>query len=307
MKYITDTLDFVLNRRSVITLGKFDGLHRGHEKLINRILEIGRDGYETVIFTFDVSPVVRLKDQAFRTLLTNDERRELASVQGVDCFIECPFVPEIMNMKAEDFIKEILVDQLKAGYLVVGPDFHFGYQRRGNPQMLVEMGTRYGFRVDILDKVMDGEKEISSTYIREEILKGNMEKANELLGYPYFVNGPVIHGRKLGRTIGVPTINQLPEVHKLLPPFGVYASITHIGGKVYQGISNIGVKPTVGEHQAGVETYLFECSEDLYGLDVRVELCRFQRPEYRFESLEALQHQMRQDEQSARKYFKNIR
>lgn len=303
MKYITETIDFRLNRRSVITLGKFDGLHRGHEKLVNRILEIGRDGYETVIFTFDVSPVVRLENADFRTLLTNEERRKLALSRGIECFIECPFVPEIIHMKAENFIKEILVEQLRAACIVVGPDFHFGYERQGNPQMLAELGKRYGYRVEVLDKVMDGGKEISSSYIRDEIARGNLQKANELLGYPYFVEGKVVRGKQIGRTIGIPTINLLPDKHKLLPPYGVYASVTHIGGKIYQGVSNIGVKPTVGQHQPGVETYLFDCSENLYGMDARVELLSFQRPERRFDSLDELRSQLTEDEQAARSYF----
>lgn len=303
MKYITGTLDFTLNKRSVITLGKFDGLHRGHDKLINRILEIGKDGFQTVIFTFDVSPAARLKDPGFRTILTNQERLELARIKQVDCLLECPFVPEIMNMKAEDFIKEVLVNQLKAAYIVVGPDFHFGHGRSGNPQMLAELGKQYHYQVEILDKVLDEEREISSSFIREEILAGNMEKANELLGYPYFIYSKVIHGKKLGRTIGMPTINQIPEAYKLLPPFGVYASKTYVGGQVYESVSNIGVKPTVGDYRPGVETYLFDCDKNLYGLDAKVELYHYQRPEIKFASVLELKKQLQQDQQLARQFF----
>ena len=185
MKYITSSLDFVLNRRSAITLGKFDGLHRGHRKLLNCIKNFGEDGFETVIFTFDVSPVMRLSDPSFKIILTNEERRHVAEREGVECLIECPFVPEIMHMDARDFVREILVNQMKAAYIAVGPDFHFGYKRQGTPELLAEMGRKYGYSVDIIEKEMDGEKEISSTYIREEILAGHIEKANELLGYPF--------------------------------------------------------------------------------------------------------------------------
>lgn len=152
MKYITKNLDFQLDKRSVVTLGKFDGVHKGHSKLINRVLEIGKEGYETVVFTFDVSPLVRLGTRIKRTILTNEERRILLERRGVDCLVECPFVPEIIRMEPEDFIREILVKQLRAAYVVVGPDFHFGHNRKGNPELLRQAGTQYGFEVEILSK-----------------------------------------------------------------------------------------------------------------------------------------------------------
>jgi len=303
MKYITGTLDFALNKRSAITLGKFDGLHRGHNKLVDRILKTGKDGFETVIFTFDVSPTVRLQNAGFRALLTNEERKERVEEKGVDCLIECPFVQEIMHMEPEDFIKEVLVNQLKAAYIIVGPDFHFGHDRKGNPQMLKDFGLRYNYRVEILDKVMDEARAVSSTYIREEILNGNIEKANDLLGYPYFVTETVVRGRQLGRTIGMPTINIVPSEYKLLPPYGVYTSRTYINGTVYEGVSNIGVKPTVGSNQTGVETFLFECNENLYDMEAKVEFYHYQRPEIKFDSIEALKQQIHRDEHQARQYF----
>ncbi|UWP59947.1 bifunctional riboflavin kinase/FAD synthetase [Ruminococcus gauvreauii] len=305
MKYITSSLDFVLNRRSAITLGKFDGLHRGHRKLLNCIKNFGEDGFETVIFTFDVSPVMRLSDPSFKIILTNEERRHVAEREGVECLIECPFVPEIMHMDARDFVREILVNQMKAAYIAVGPDFHFGYKRQGTPELLAEMGRKYGYSVDIIEKEMDGEKEISSTYIREEILAGHIEKANELLGYPFFIEGEILHGNHLGHTIGVPTINQRPCAQKLLPPFGVYASVTEIEGIHYFGISNIGMKPTVGDRFPGVETYLFDCDEQLYGKQACVRLHHFLRPEFKFSSLTELQHQIRRDEAQCLQFFRD--
>lgn len=304
MRYITNTLDFMLQKRSVITLGKFDGLHRGHQKLVKRVKELKKEGFATAIFTFDVSPVMRLSDPSFKMILTNEERRRLAEDMGVDCLVECPFVPEIMHMDAKDFVHEILVNQMKAAHLVVGPDFHFGYKRRGTTGLLQEMGRQFGFQVDILEKVKDGDREISSTYIREEIIKGNIRRANDLLGYPFFVEGEIVHGRHLGRTIGIPTINQRPSLHKLLPPFGVYASITEIDGEPYFGISNIGVKPTVGDERPGVETYLFDVDKELYGKQARVRLYHFIRPEFKFPSVAQLQHQIKKDEASCRKFFR---
>ena len=304
MRYITNTLDFQLEKRSVVTLGKFDGLHRGHDKLITRTLELGKKGYDTVVFTFDVSPLVKLGTRITRTLLTNEERKVLLERKRIDCLIECPFVPELIQMEPEDFIREVLAVQLRAAYVIVGPDFHFGYKRKGTPELLKKLGHRYGFEVEILDKEMDEEREISSTWIRETLREGRIEKVNHLLGYPYFVKGKVVHGRQLGRTWGLPTINQIPANGKLLPPFGVYASKTYINGEEFYGISNIGVKPTVEVPFAGVETYLFECNENLYGKEAWVEFYHFMRPECKFDSVEELREQIQRDAQAGRNYFR---
>ena len=160
-------------------------------------------------------------------------------------------------------------------YLAVGPDFRFGHDRAGSPELLRKMGETYGFTVDVVEKLKDGSREISSTYVREELEKGNMEKVNELLGYVYFTRGEIVHGRQLGRTIGVPTANLIPPVCKKLPPNGVYITRSRISDKIYQGITNVGYKPTVAEHFLGVETYLFDCDEDLYGQDAEVRFYRY--------------------------------
>lgn len=311
MRYMKDTLDFQLEQRSVVTLGKFDGLHRGHDKLISRTIELGKKGYETVVFTFDVSPLIRLGTRITRTLITNEERRILLEKKGIGCLIECPFVPEVMQMEPEDFIREVLARQLRAAYLVVGPDFRFGCNRKGSVKLLKEMESRYGYCVEILDKETQAgeeerpgeQREISSTWIRETLREGRIEKVNQLLGYPYFVKGKVVHGRKLGRTWGLPTINQIPEDRKLLPPFGVYATRTYICGKVYYGISNVGVKPTVEVSFAGVETYLFACDENLYDQEAWVEFYHFVRPECKFDSVEELRDQIQRDVIAGKKYF----
>ena len=306
MRYITNTLDFQLEKRSVVTLGKFDGLHRGHDKLITRTLELGKKGYDTVVFTFDVSPLVKLGTRITRTLLTNEERKVLLERKRIDCLIECPFVPELIQMEPEDFMREVLAVQLRAAYVIVGPDFHFGYKRKGTPELLKKLGHRYGFEVEILDKEMEEEREISSTWIRETLREGRIEKVNHLLGYPYFVKGKVVHGRQLGRTWGLPTINQIHENGKLLPPFGVYASKTYINGEEFYGISNIGVKPTVEVPFAGVETYLFECNENLYGKEAWVEFYHFVRPECKFDSVEELREQIQRDAQAGRNFFRDF-
>lgn len=303
MKYIRKTEEIYLNQPTAITLGKFESLHRGHCSLIDRVLEQKKEGKKTVVFTFATSPAAKMENRKHRGILTNEERRCILEKKGLDILIEYPFNEGVRHMSAEHFVREILVKRLRAANVVVGPDYHFGYQRKGNPELLRKMGKELGFEVQILKKEQENGRDISSTYIREELQNGNVEKAGVLLGYPYFVQGKILHGRELGRKLGVPTINQIPEDTKLLPLFGVYATKTTIGGKAYYGISNVGVKPTVNGDFAGVETYLFNCSGDLYGQEAYVEFLRFLRPEKRFENLTLLKTQIFQDIRKAQQFF----
>ena len=266
MQYTTGTTQFALDQRSVVTLGKFDGMHKGHQKLLNRVLEIARERKcISVLFTFDVSPAAILKNGGAGMLLTNEERREILEQSRLDRLIECPFEKSLMHVEAEDFVRDILVGKLRAAALVVGPDFRFGYQRKGSPQLLMELGARYGFTVEVLEKETYKGEEISSTRIREAVLLGQMEEAGQMLGFPYFFSGEIIHGRQLGRKLGIPTTNLRADGRKLLPPFGVYITRNIIGDRDFGGITNIGTKPTVHGDFVGVETHLFSCNLNLYG------------------------------------------
>lgn len=308
MQYWTGTTDIRLDGPSAVTLGKFDGIHRGHQKLVRRVLDAKEQGLTGVVFTFDMFPVTVVTGNVQKTIVTNEERKHYLEQMGVGCLIEYLFTPEISHMEPERFIKEVLVDRLQAKLIVVGPDFHFGYQRGGNCDMLLRLADAYGYQVEIETKVNDENsgRVISSTYIREELAQGHIEKVNELLGYSYFIQGKVLHGRSLGRTLGLPTINLIPSQTKLLPPNGVYVSVTSIEGKVYRGITNIGRKPTVGgDNPIGVETHLFDCSEDLYGKTAEVSLCAFCRPEKKMESIEKLKRIIEQDVLTGKKYFEH--
>lgn len=304
MRYWTGTTDIRLNGPSAVTLGKFDGIHRGHQKLVRRVVEAGSQGMQSVVFTFDMFPVTVVTGRIQKTIVTNEERKMNLEGMGVDCLIEYLFTPEISHMAPERFIKEVLVDRLNARLVVVGPDFHFGYRRAGDCELLLRYASEYGYRVEIESKLRDDKREISSTYIREQLAQGHIEKANELLGYPYFIHGKVLHGKSLGRTLGLPTINLAPPESKLLPPNGVYVSETTIEGRLYQGITNIGRKPTVGEdNPVGVETHLFDCSADLYGKTADVRLYHFCRPERKMGSVEELRQTIENDVQIGKKYF----
>lgn len=296
MKHIKGTLEFAQECDCVITLGKFDGLHRGHRALIDRVLAYEEKPACKVVFAFDIAPV---------TLLSKRERRHMLNKMGLDLLIECPFVPEIITMEPEVFVKRMLVEQLHAVHLVVGRDFRFGYERTGDVSLLQDMSAEYGFTVEIVDKVTHGEREVSSTYIREELTAGHMERVNELLGYEFFVTGEIVHGRRVGRTLGVPTTNLIPPRGKLLPPNGVYTTHTTAGENTYYGMTNIGSKPTVDGHFIGVETYLFDCEEDLYGEQEKVRLQHFLRPEVKFGSLDELKEQLQKDEAAVRAYFEH--
>ena len=295
MEYVRIEEEFPrLTAGSAATLGKFDGIHKGHRKLIEKILEQKEQGAKSVVCAFEASS---------QMLLSHRERRKLLENTGVDILLECPLDEHLRHMKAESFVKEILVGDLKASYVAVGEDYRFGYERKGTPALLKELGEKYGFAVEIVPKEMDGHRKISSTYIREELKHGNMEKITALLGYDFFLDGEVEHGRGLGHKVLFPTANLIPPGEKLMPPSGVYVTVSDFEGQLYEGISNVGFKPTVGEQFLGVETYLFDCEKDLYGEKCTVSFKKFLRPEKKFSSLTLLKEQMEKDIVNAKKYF----
>ena len=228
--------------------------------------------------------------------MTNPEREMLLEQVGVDYIVEYPFDEEVCHMAPEQFISDILVGRMNAG-VVSGPDCHFGYKAAGDCAMLERLSGKYGYRYFIVDKERDEEgKIISSTYIREMLADGNIRKANDLLGYCYFVTGKVEHGNAIGHTKLYPTANLIPPAVKHLPKFGVYVTRVTVDGKVYGGLTNVGAKPTIsGDNPIGVETYLYDFSGDLYGKEMKVELLDFVRPEMKFESIDALKAQLDHD------------
>lgn len=307
MEYISKTLDFHVNEPSVISFGKFDGLHRGHEFLMEKQIEQSNlHGYKRIIFTFDIPPKAEVLGIESKVIITNEEKEYVFERSGVDYLVECPFVPEVMTMEARAFVKWI-VDSLNVRCIVVGDDFRFGHNRAGDHVLLAEMSEELGYELIVVNKIKDGDRDISSTYIREEIAAGHIRKANELLGYPFFIKGRVVHGRQIGRTIGIPTVNLTVTDNKLLPPYGVYMSKVHVKDNWYQGVTNIGCKPTIdGDNPVGAETYIIDFSQDVYGQDVMVELHEFIRPEMRFESIDELKRQMSADIDRTIKYYRNV-
>ena len=307
MEYIRKTLDFKIEEPTAVTLGKFDGLHRGHELLMNTVLEYSKKyQVSSVAFTFDMPPRNRVEEIVANVLTTNDEKQYIFEKQGIDYLIECPFTTEVMSMEPKAFI-EWISKSLHMKYVVVGDDFRFGHKRAGDYHTLQEYEETYGYKTIVLDKLKDSNRDISSTYVREKIADGNIRKANELLGYNYFIKSEILHGKKLGRRIGMPTINMILPKNKLLPPNGVYVTEVLVEGKTYMGVTNVGYKPTVSEERViGVETYIDDFNQDLYGEKIVVSFLEFIRPEMKFASIEELKAQMESDIQVARKYYKNV-
>ena len=307
MKYIRDTLNFHVDEPSVITFGKFDGLHRGHEYLMEKQIEQNlKYGYKRIVFTFDIPPKDEVSKEKSKVITTNDEKYFIFEKSGVDYLIECPFNKDVMMMDPVVFIKWI-VKVLNVRCIVVGNDFRFGYKRAGDHELLKTLEKEFGYELIVVDKVKDDCRDISSTYIRDEILNGNIKKANQLLGYPFFIRGNVVHGNQIGRTIGIPTINiPIPE-EKILPPFGVYVSKVLVKDEWYMGVSNIGRKPTIGaENPIGLETYIIDFNQDIYDQVVTVEMYDFIRSEMKFPSLDKLKEQMSADIMRTIKYYKNV-
>ena len=284
-------------KSTAVTLGKFDGLHRGHQKLVNRIMEYKSPECDSVLCAFDMGR---------ESLMTKDERRK--RLEGkIDYLVEYPFTKELREMEAEDFIDQILCDNFHASHIVVGTDFSFGYRKKGDAAMLAAFAESRGYTLDVIEKERYQGRVISSSYIREALSRGEVELAGELLGYPYEMSGVVEHGRRLGRTLGFPTMNIEPREHKILPRFGVYACRVQIDGKWYDAIGNAGIKPTVtNEHKRLLEAFVFGYEGDTYGKEIRVQFCTFERPETKFDSVEELKNQVMRDIRFGEEYFGKI-
>ena len=298
MDHITGIENYHGTKKTAVTIGKFDGLHRGHQKLVDKIRDYASDECDSVLCAFDMH-----RD----AIMTNRERRE--HLEGkIDCLIDCPFTETLRNMEAEDFIRDILCAGLNAAHIVVGRDFAFGHNKRGSVEMLERYAPQYGYTVDVVEKERYGDMIISSTYIRDALAQGDVRLAERLLGYPYELTGPVRHGKQLGRTLGFPTMNVEPEAQKILPRYGVYACRVKIDGEWYNGVGNAGVKPTVTDERRRLfEVYVYGYEGDAYGKEITAQFCDFERPETKFGSVEELRANVMRDMHYGERYFADNR
>ncbi len=296
MQIISRVDELNISDKTAIAMGKFDGIHLGHKKLLAKILEEKQDGLKATVFTFEPSPEEFFVGHKVKQLFTRDEKRKAFEKMGIDILVEFPLNADTAATDPEDFVRNILFEDLNARYIAAGTDVSFGDKGRGDQYLLRNLSKDLGFELELIDKVMLDGAEVSSTRVRNEVTDGNMAEVKRLLGVNYSVSGIVEHGRHIGHTIGVPTVNILPPEGKLLPPFGVYSSDVTVGDKIYKGMTNIGRKPTISEKEkTGVETFLYDFDGDLYGKYIEVRLKRFMRPEIKFESLDALKAQINSD------------
>ena len=274
---------------SAVALGKFEGLHLGHALLIRGAVDYAKEkNAQSVVFT--------IRQPGTPRIYTSEERARILTVCGVDVDMECAFTPEFMAMTPEAFAKDVLADRLHAGCVFVGEDFRFGKNRAGDAALLKELGKTYGFDVRVFEKLCVDGAEVSSSRIRGLMEAGHMDAVNNLLGRDYSITGLVREGKKLGRTIGFPTLNLIPDENKLLPKSGVYATEAEIDGRIWRAITNVGSNPTVESgNRIKVETHLLDFSEDAYGKEITVRFLRFIRDEKRFSSIDELKEQIKSD------------
>ena len=302
MIWICETTEIRLSRPSVVIIGKFDGLHRGHRKILEEARRSCPPGGQVVMFTFARMPRDEMLGKAGAGLTTREEKRRMAEAAGVDVFVEYPFTEEVRRMTAETFLRDILIRDLGMCGIVAGPDCSFGYMRQGNVRFLEEHRQESGYFLKVVPKEYYRGEAISSTRIREALKEGRMEDAEAMLGYPFGYCSEILHGRRLGRQLGFPTLNQMIPPEKVIPAFGVYAAEAELMGERFRGIANVGVKPTIsGKNAAGVETHIYDFHREVSGEPVQVGLKHFVRPERRFASLEELKRQVEADLETVRR------
>lgn len=295
-----------LNQSTAVTIGNFDGVHRGHQAIMRRTVELARaQNGLAVVLSFSNHSDDLLGERPF--LINNPaQRKQLLEQQGVDALVEVPFDRDFASMEAETFFREWLLEGLKIRSLVVGYDFRFGASGRGDYQLLRELACDSGIHLERIAPVVEGETIISSSMIRQLLAQGQIELANKMLGYPFTIEGPVVKGEQIGRKLGFPTANIRIEAKYLLPCYGVYLVRLIDAGKEFFGLANVGIKPTFGNYQPLVEVYLLDVEVDLYDHPVRIEFLRFIRPENRFSGPESLQRQINHDLKVARGYLNQL-
>lgn len=296
MRYICGTPEIKQIVDSVVVLGNFDGVHLGHQKLFQIAREKAKENnFQVIALSFHPHPTWVLGNSPKPLLSSRKEKRNKIESMGAHLFIEYPFTEAFANVDPEEFFKDILVKTLKARVVVVGSNYYFGKDKKGDIVHMKHLGEKYEVEICAVDTVKNEGITISSTNIRNLILDGQMSQVAKLLGHPYTIVGEVVHGKALGRTIGFPTANVAADETKIYPPNGVYASTIKVYNQVYLGITNIGVNPTVNGNTKVVETHIFDFDQMIYNEIVEVALYEFIRPERKFGSLDELVEQLHID------------
>ena len=306
MKVYEDS-NFYIQENTAVTIGNFDGIHLGHQKLIKTVLDHSKQGgLKSVVFSFDPHPVSFFRGtDNFLTMFNIQEKKYIAEKTGIDILIQYPFTREFAELSPNEFM-DLFCKKTNCKFIVVGENYCFGKDRAGNIDTLKQLGEERGVKVVGIPRVKVNGVRVSSTRIRGLINYGDMEQVARLLNKPYFAIGKIVEGDKRGRLMNYPTINMSPEAKKLLPPDGVYFSTIEIDGKQYYGMSNIGLNPTFNGERRKIETHIFDFNEDVYGKTAVVTFYKRIRGEVKFENMDALKLQMNEDQRYALSLINNL-
>ncbi len=314
MKIFHSINDFIpiavgTTKKTVLTLGTFDGVHVGHKKILEKVIQKNSgDDSESLVLTFFPHPRMVLENKSEVKLLnTLDEKIELLQKIGLENLVIHPFDEKFSKLTAQEFVKTVLVNQFNIKKIIIGYDHRFGRNRTANIDDLIKFGKQYNFEVEQISVQEIEAVSVSSTKIRKALQDGNMNLANDYLGYNYFLTGKVIKGKQLGRTIGFPTANlKIEENYKLIPRNGVYVIQSIINTKTVFGMMNIGYNPTVSGEKLSIEIHYFDFDEDLYGQPISVSMLQFLRPEQKFDSFQLLKEQLEKDKSIALAYLHKL-
>ena len=300
--------EFKPSKKTIVTLGTFDGVHLGHNAILDTICNIAKqENLESVLLTFFPHPrLIISNDSEIKMLNTMAEKSILLEQKGVQNFIIHPFDKLFSELSPREFVEKVLIKQLNIQKIIIGYDHKFGKNRAADFNDLIAFGREFDFEVEEIPAKQVDEVSVSSTKIRNSLLEGKISLANAYLGYSYMLSGNVVKGNKLGRTIGFPTANiQISENYKLIPKNGAYIVTAIVNNKTVFGMLNIGIKPTLGENLMSIEVHLLDFSEDIYGQKMQVNVVERLRGEHKFESLEALKSQLEIDKKTTIQYFQN--
>jgi riboflavin kinase/FMN adenylyltransferase len=309
LKIVNSIKSFSANKPTIVTIGTFDGVHLGHKKILEQIVENAHSqNCESLVLTFFPHPRTILQaDSEMKQLNTLAEKTNLLSALGIDNLVIHPFDAAFSRLTAEEFVKQDLVDTFKIKKIIIGHDHRFGRNRTANIDDLIEFGNKFGFEVEEISAKEINEVSISSTKIRNALTEGNIELANNYLGYYYSLTGIVSKGKQLGRTIGFPTANiKIVEEYKLIPQNGVYIVQSNLDGIMYHGMMNIGTRPTVDGTTQTIEIHFFDFQKELYNQKITISLSHRMRSEQKFESVDALKKQLYKDKITALAIIKKL-
>ena len=309
MKIFHSINDFVSSKKTILTLGTFDGVHIGHKKILEKLTQNGENGkYQSLVLTFFPHPRMVLQGQSEVKLLTTiEEKTALLEKFGIENLVIHPFDESFSRLTALEFVKTVLVDQFHIHKIIIGHDHRFGRDRTANIDDLITFGKQFDFEVEQISAQEIEAVSVSSTKVRKELKEGNVALANDYLGYNYFLTGTIIKGKQLGRTIGFPTANiKIADEYKLIPKNGVYVVKSIINQKTVFGMMNIGFNPTVEGEGLSLEIHYFDFDADLYDKKVAVSLIKYIRAEQKFDSVDLLMEQLEKDKKTALDLIANL-